>query len=375
MSSMRSGTVGLLVAALAADLALSGAFYMECHQWDFGSLQFTLSALQAFHSEALDLLLAWLVRAFTLVLLTWLAILVGLPADSPALATSDDPDARTARDASAKVLQQMADRRKHAVVAVIFTLITIFSVGTAIKSVSFRYPREAIQGPLIIALVAFINMEFYFARTVAERFTKEEGIVVPLLHNHPVYFSQVDYHNCDLCWTRIERDCYRCRYCDFDICVTCFRKGNKSTSEGLLRGDKGIHEELEVSNLGYFWRAILLTRPFFFTVLAAFGCLLINQGTRLLLPQSQGAILDSVIHSDRRAFTLNVQLYILRPEFAVSALTSWGRRCRTRSATSCLGPSSPRTSPSSTATAGASAGRKDPGPLLADSRIASHLPQ
>jgi len=311
MPSMRSGTVGLLIASGVADLALTAAFYMETHHWDFDSLPLTLPALQDFHSDALDLLAACAFRAVIVLLLTWLAVTVGLPGEPPPLATTDDPDARTARDASAKDLQQMADRRRHVVVGVIFTFITVFSVWTAIKSVSFEYSREAIQGPLIIALVAFINAEFYFARAVVERFTKEEGLLVPQLHNHPVYFAQVNYHYCDLCWTRIERDAYRCRYCDFDICVTCFRKGNKSTSEGLLRGDKGIHEELEVSNLGYFWRAILLTRPFFHIVLVAFGCLLVNQGTRLLLPQTQGAILDSVIRTDRGAFTRNIQMYIL----------------------------------------------------------------
>ena len=44
-------------------------------------------------------------------------------------------------------------------------------------------------GPRLGWLVACINLEFYLAKAVIERWTQELGQVVPLLHNHPVYFT------------------------------------------------------------------------------------------------------------------------------------------------------------------------------------------
>ena len=190
--------------------------------------------------------------------------------------------------------------------AVMFGCVAPVSCCIGIKSVTFKYQFEGIQGPMMIALVVIINLDFYFAKSLVEHATKETGHIVPHLHNHPLYFTSVACHWCDLCAQRIDKQAYRCKLCDFDVCVICFRKGNKKTSEGLLRGDKGVVEEQQVSTTGYFWRALLLTKRFFHVVIVAFLCLLLNQGARLLLPRFQGSILDHVIHSDREGFVDSV---------------------------------------------------------------------
>ena len=35
---------------------------------------------------------------------------------------------------------------------------------------------------------------------------------------------------------------YRCKLCDFDMCLRCFAKKDKLTMEGVLRGDKGVRQ-------------------------------------------------------------------------------------------------------------------------------------
>eukprot|EP00667_Euglena_gracilis_P006497 EG_transcript_6552 len=312
--------LGLLPASLLGDAVLSATFFLSVHGWRFKTDEWAPDALLHFHSDSLDLLLAFGLRLVLVVSLTALAVKVGTPWDPETpdgyAAVNADPENPISRDMKAKQLQEAADQRRNVVVGILFASLTAMSVYTGLKSVTFQYATEAVQGPLIIApklppLVALINAEFYVAKGLVTFLTKEEGHFEPLLHTHPLYFSTVAYHYCDLCNLPVEKHAYRCRLCDFDVCVPCFRKGNRSTSEGLLRGDKGIHEEQQVGNVVYFLRAIKLTLPFFHIVLLAFGCLLINQGARLLLPKAQGSILDSVIQGDRSGFARDVQLYIV----------------------------------------------------------------
>ena len=45
---------------------------------------------------------------------------------------------------------------------------------------------------------------------------------------------------------------YRCNICDFDCCTKCFAKKSKAaTTEGVLRGDKGMKREENVSNTSF----------------------------------------------------------------------------------------------------------------------------
>src|SRR5688572_30617239 len=74
---------------------------------------------------------------------------------------------------------------------------------------------------------------------------------------------------CDLCKQRGLREAYRCPACDFDMCLRCvrsqiavwtfltllYRRNNKVSAEGLLRTDKGIKEEEELSNWQYMKKA------------------------------------------------------------------------------------------------------------------------
>ena len=95
----------------------------------------------------------------------------------------------------------------------------------------------------MIVSVLCINLEFYVAKALVERCTKDKGHYVPALHHHPLHFGPPKRYKCGICATRMQPPVYRCAKCDWDICKECFRKGSTSTAEGLLRGDKGVHVE------------------------------------------------------------------------------------------------------------------------------------
>lgn len=78
---------------------------------------------------------------------------------------------------------------------------------------------------------------------------------------------------------------YRCTQCDFDLCVTCFKKKNRGTGEGLIRGDKGAKDEVEISSTGYMLRAVRLATTHWVVILGAVVCLIATSASQLLLPK------------------------------------------------------------------------------------------
>ena len=96
---------------------------------------------------------------------------------------------------------------------------------------------------------------------VVKAHNKNEGIgqaKIPELHPHTLTLHRkVHNHYCDKCSARIDDGkAYRCKLCDFDLCVKCFTRKDLRTAEGLLRGDKGVRMESAVSTVDYFKRAI-----------------------------------------------------------------------------------------------------------------------
>ena len=61
----------------------------------------------------------------------------------------------------------------------------------------------------------------------------------------------------------------------------------------------------------YFWRALALTRDFWFLVVLAVASLLLNQGAKLLLPRIHGSLLDNVAHFDEDRFSQDVAWMLL----------------------------------------------------------------
>ena len=146
------------------------------------------------------------------------------------------------------------------------------------------------------SLVLWISAELWLSRDLASSLTREAAHFYPNLHSHPLYFDGGVYgHSCDLCGQRRLREAYRCNACDFDMCLDCISKNNKTSAEGLLRTDRGIKEETDISNWQYMKKAFHFAKHHWFLIFTAFLFLFIASAPTLLLPNYQGAILDRVI--------------------------------------------------------------------------------
>ena len=91
---------------------------------------------------------------------------------------------------------------------------------------------------------------------------------------------------------------YRCDTCDFDACPACFNKKDKATGEGVMRGDQGVRNVLEVGRMDYLMRGARLIWPHLPLFLFALLCLLLQSLASLVLPNFQGQIFDHVISAN-----------------------------------------------------------------------------
>jgi hypothetical protein len=103
---------------------------------------------------------------------------------------------------------------------------------------------------------------------------------------------------------------YRCKLCDFDVCVRCFARRDTVAMDGVLRGDKGTRQETDLPPGEFVNRIIDLAKLEYVWLFFA----LISLGTynllSLLLPKLQGAILDSVVNEKESKFNRNILLYL-----------------------------------------------------------------
>ena len=72
------------------------------------------------------------------------------------------------------------------------------------------------------------------------------------VHVHPLSIAVDAFdRTCDICGEDIgpAGEAFTCRLCEFDYCISCFRKGSKLQDWGALRGDKGVKVLLHVESM------------------------------------------------------------------------------------------------------------------------------
>lgn len=79
----------------------------------------------------------------------------------------------------------------------------------------------------------------------------------------------------------------------------------------MLRGDKGVRTEKEVTAGTYFKLGLKLCKPHTLYIAVAFACLLLNAASSLWLPNYTGRIFDDIKNYDRPGFHRNVEIYAL----------------------------------------------------------------
>ena len=195
----------------------------------------------------------------------------------------------------------LAENRKNVLIGAIFIVGTTAQVYIGVKCIGFdglwrtHHNVMTLQGALMGLSVLLINIEAWLIKRLINTLTAEEGFLVPEFHPHRLFFQTgLSRHRCDMCRNNSVQ-MYRCTLCDFDACPACFNKKDKATSEGILRGDKGIKQGGELSFAQYFGRAIRLVQPHIPLFLFAILCLGAKSGINLILPNYQGTIFDHVI--------------------------------------------------------------------------------
>jgi len=197
-----------------------------------------------------------------------------------------------------------------------FTVNTSMGVYVAIKSLGYNYTNDSFEGAMFCVSIAMYNCVFFVTKSLIYSNTESGGVLIKALHKHKIFYRAecAPYTSCDICCTRlrgnISKEVYSCSSCDFDCCLGCFEKGDRSRGESQLRNDKGLVDFEEVSNFVYFTRAMAYARPQWALFLCGFICLMLTTFASLAIPNYQGKILDYVYKKDLPNFWNSVYLML-----------------------------------------------------------------
>ena len=238
-----------------------------------------------------------------------------------------------------------------------FLLPTIYQSYTGIKCVTFefisnknnnKFKYETCQAILFGLSVICINIEIFLFKNFIESATDVgDCILVKSLHPHPLKQRKKVKFWCDLCRSRAKFCTYRCDSCHFDVCSDCYKKEKKKLKEKqnkqeslsmkdggkLLKNirinagnsnikyenvskhspenDPKLKEQKELTSTKYMIRALSLCRPHTCLILIAFSCLIINSISNLLLPRSQGYILDKIVNNNKNEFMYQIKYFLI----------------------------------------------------------------
>ncbi|EER13979.1 ABC transporter, putative [Perkinsus marinus ATCC 50983] len=191
-----------------------------------------------------------------------------------------------------------------------FMVQTVSAVMTGVEAVQLdQHFKSAVDVVMLCSIILWANLEYFLSKDIFDASCADSGEVLVGVHLHPVFFMpEMKCHSCDVCMERIEDDGYRCKTCDFDVCLRCHaRHRRESPPLGAAVGPSGGGG----LSLGqFFCRSIQLALEFWPTLVAAMVCMLACQATLLAAPNLQGKIFDSIIKWDQQLFTHTVYVYL-----------------------------------------------------------------
>ena len=220
-------------------------------------------------------------------------------------------------DASAESIRSFIDyqRQLHAVKArglvlinilsaCVFILQTGCSVYCGITAISMGNPSQS-EGVCFTLLIILINMEFFAIKNIVDMSTDEHGETLPSLHLHPVFFTnETQMHRCDICRDRIKEEAYRCKTCDFDLCLQCYKRRHRGNNFSPIE-----HHNISLSS--FFVRSLKLSLAFWPLLTASLLTMVACQAVSLLNPSVQGRVFDSIIKQDYGNFKSLITEYLI----------------------------------------------------------------
>lgn len=199
--------------------------------------------------------------------------------------------------------KQAAEFKKNVVCSIVFAAASATQIYVGIKCIGFdcdwrhRPNLKLVQAILYLSSLAFVNLESFLAKRLVMVWTKEEGFFVPEFHPHRLFFNPMRFGSrCDMCRNRIHQ-AYMCKLCDWDCCAACFNKKDKSTGEGIVRGDKGVKDTRNITFGQYVVKGVRLIFPELPLFVVALALLAANSLVKLFMPNYQGALMDDVVHA------------------------------------------------------------------------------
>eukprot|EP00924_Labyrinthula_sp_SR-Ha-C_P003257 maker-scaffold_15-snap-gene-4.0-mRNA-1 protein AED:0.08 eAED:0.08 QI:0/1/0.5/1/1/1/2/25/926 len=212
--------------------------------------------------------------------------------------------------------REKAQTYKYLFLGLVFFFSSAYQIFVGIKVSSYEWRHEkTLEIFSMCVSVLWINLMAYYYRAKISDDTKEEGLYIPKVHKHPVFWGTGYFrHRCDLCGKSIRNKVggvFRCKLCDWDCCVACCKRDDiQDVGENLLRSDKGVRQEKNVSNYSYFKRALELARPQWNLISVSLTVLALNCGCNLALPHMQGRIINNLIERNVNDFYGNVEKYV-----------------------------------------------------------------
>ena len=249
---------------------------------------------------------------------------------------------------------------KYSILLFMFILCTCYQGYIGIKCVTFDFKSnnapshyETWQAILFGICVICINIEIFLFKNFIESATDVgDCILVKSLHPHPLKQRKKVKFWCDLCRSRAKFCTYRCDNCHFDVCSDCYKKEKKklkmkaqkqnasSSSSSMTMKDGGklfknirinaasetyeydnikhapendptAEQQKKITSTRYMLRALSLCRPHALLIIIAFSCLLINSVSNLLLPRSQGHILDEIVNDNHSEFIYQIKYFLV----------------------------------------------------------------
>ena len=254
--------------------------------------------------------------------------------------------------------KQKAVAYKYGILLLMFLLCTIYQSYIGIKCVTFNFQEnnslghyETCQAILFGICVICINIEIFLFKQFIESATDlGECIIVKSLHPHPLKQRKKVKFWCDLCRSRAKYCTYRCDDCHFDVCSDCYKKEKKklkkkqeesvsknkqssmkdggdlkksikisAASESYkyenesvrVENDPTMSSQKELTSTKYMLRALSLCLPHIGLIIIALSCLIINSISNLLLPRSQGFILDKIVSNNHNEFIYEIKYYLI----------------------------------------------------------------
>jgi ATP-binding cassette subfamily B protein len=200
-----------------------------------------------------------------------------------------------------------------------YVILTAISFLLGVEAVDLSNTNGSMVSGSDVAFIALaiasLQAGFFLTKRIVSHMQARPEIRLDLraVHVHAVRFT-IDRYDayCDVCSEEVkDGECFRCKLCDFDYCMACFKKGKKLQDWGVLRGDSGpkVPERIRQASLQtYLMRALGLLKPYALYVLVTAFCLLFNVVCRLLVPHIEGGLFDDLITSNADSFFRRVRI-------------------------------------------------------------------